>query len=223
MRVPARRRSRMDPPLVSGVDGSYQATARGRNLTGVFRFNYAAGRQTSNPQLPTGTVASLLTDPYNDYVFFVEGRVYRGLVQANINVDSVAGVLDNGGANVPNFGGESSSAPTPSPSATASPSPGTSPSPTPSTPQTVTQTSLQLFCLHERLLSWDDRPNFSLCIIPWEGRGNGDALHGHGRRGIWAITGFFEVKFKFSGVRNATGTTTSTTTTTTTSGSTTSG
>jgi hypothetical protein len=24
-------------PLVSGVDGSYQATARGRNLTGVFR------------------------------------------------------------------------------------------------------------------------------------------------------------------------------------------
>ena len=41
-------------PLVSGVDGSYQATARGRNLTGVFRFTYSGGRQTSNPQLPTG-------------------------------------------------------------------------------------------------------------------------------------------------------------------------
>ena len=66
-------------PLVSGVDGSYQATARGRNLTGVFRFNYSGGRQTSNPQLPTGnTVASLLTDPYNDYVFFVEGSCLSG-------------------------------------------------------------------------------------------------------------------------------------------------
>src|SRR6476646_11778982 len=85
-------------PLVSGVDGSYQATARGKNLTGVFRFTYSSGRQTSNPQFPTGNrVASLLTDPYNDYVFFVEGIVYRGLVQANINVNSIAGVLDNGG------------------------------------------------------------------------------------------------------------------------------
>jgi hypothetical protein len=94
-------------PLVSGVDGSYQATARGKNLTGVFRFTYANGSQTSNPQLPTGnTVPTLLTDPYNDYVFFVEGLVYRGLVQANINTSSIAGVLDNGSANVAVFGGE---------------------------------------------------------------------------------------------------------------------
>jgi hypothetical protein len=92
-------------PLVTGVDGMYQATARGRNLTGVFRFTYVNGSQTSNPQLPTGnTVAGLLTDPYNDYVFFVEGLVFRGLVQANINVGSVAGVLDNGSANVAVFG-----------------------------------------------------------------------------------------------------------------------
>ena len=91
-------------PLVSGVDGMYQATARGKNLTGVFRFTYANGSQTSNPQLPTGdTVSSLLTDPYNDYVFFVEGLVYRGLVQANINTSSIAGVLDNGSANVAVF------------------------------------------------------------------------------------------------------------------------
>ena len=41
-------------PLVSGVDGFYQATARGRNLTGVFRFTYANGVQTSSPRLPTG-------------------------------------------------------------------------------------------------------------------------------------------------------------------------
>jgi hypothetical protein len=95
-------------PLVSGVDGMYQATARGKNLTGVFRFTYANGSQTSNPQLPTGDeVPNLLTDPYNDYVFFVEGLVYRGLVQANINTSSIAGVLDNGSANVAVFGGES--------------------------------------------------------------------------------------------------------------------
>jgi hypothetical protein len=92
-------------PLVSGVDGMYQATARGTNLTGVFRFTYVNGSQTSNPQLPTGnTVDNLLTDPYNDYVFFVEGLVYRGLVQANINTSSIAGVLDNGSANVAVFG-----------------------------------------------------------------------------------------------------------------------
>ncbi len=95
-------------PLVSGVDGSYQATARGCNLTGVFRFTYANGSQTSNPQLPTGdAVPNLLTDPYNDYVFFVEGLVYRGLVQANINVGSIAGVFDNGSANVYVFGDSS--------------------------------------------------------------------------------------------------------------------
>jgi len=94
-------------PLISGVDGSYQATARGKNLAGVFRFTYANGSQTSNPTLPTGTtVTNLLTDPYNDYVFFVEGFVYRGLVQANINISSIAGVLDNGSANVAIFGSE---------------------------------------------------------------------------------------------------------------------
>ena len=93
-------------PLVSGVDGMYQATARGKNLTGVFRFTYVNGSQTSNPLLPTGeTVSTLLTDPYNDYVFFVEGLVFRGLVQANINTNSIAGVLDNGSANVAVFGG----------------------------------------------------------------------------------------------------------------------
>jgi hypothetical protein len=94
-------------PLISGVDGSYQATARATNLTGVFRFTYSGGRQTSSPQLPTGdTVTNLITDPYNDYVFFVEGLAYRGLVQANVNTSQVAGVFDNGSANVPVWGGE---------------------------------------------------------------------------------------------------------------------
>jgi hypothetical protein len=129
-------------PLVSGVDGSYQATARGRNLTGVFRFTYANGVQTSSPQLPTGnTVSNLLTDPYNDYVFFVEGKVYRGLVQANVNVGSVAGVLDNGAFNV--LGADSfTSTRTVSPSPTVSPTatPPVSPTPTPTVTPTVTPT-----------------------------------------------------------------------------------
>lgn len=87
-------------PLIQGVDGSYQATARGKNLTGVFRFTYAGGRQSSAPDFPE---INLLVDPYNDYVFFVDGNTYRGMVQANINTDSVAGVFDNGAANIINF------------------------------------------------------------------------------------------------------------------------
>jgi len=86
-------------PLVSGVDGSYQGTARGNNLTGVFRFTYSGGRQTSTP---TVTVNGVISDPYNDYVFFVDGLSYRGLTQANVNDGSVSGVLDNGAANIPN-------------------------------------------------------------------------------------------------------------------------
>ncbi len=86
-------------PLVSGVDGSYQATARGNNLVGTFRFTYSGGRQTSSPDLST---IGVLTDPYNDYIFFVDGLAYRGLVQANINGSQLGGVLDNGNANVPN-------------------------------------------------------------------------------------------------------------------------
>lgn len=88
-------------PLVSGVDGSYQGTARGKNLTGTFRFTYAGGRQTSTP---TVTVNGVISDPYNDYVFFVDGFSYRGLTQANVSDGSVSGVLDNGAANVPNGG-----------------------------------------------------------------------------------------------------------------------
>lgn len=87
-------------PLVTGVDGSYQATARGSNLTGIFRFNYSGGRQTTAPEFLLS--GSVLTDPYNDYVFWVDGIVYRGLVQANINNNLIAGVFDNGGARVAN-------------------------------------------------------------------------------------------------------------------------
>jgi hypothetical protein len=88
-------------PLITGIDGSYQASARGQNLSGVFRFSYSGGMQTSAPTSTNG----LFSDPYNDYVFFVNGLVYRGPVQANINGSSVTGVLDNGGAFIANFQG----------------------------------------------------------------------------------------------------------------------
>lgn len=95
-------------PLVTGVDGAYQASARATNITGVFRFTYSGGSQTS------GTITlsnGVLTDPYNDYVFFVEGLVFRGLVQANINSNNLVGVLDEGGVNAPNGIGASGGPP----------------------------------------------------------------------------------------------------------------
>lgn len=73
-------------PLISGVDGSYQAIARAKNITGVFRFQYQNGVQTS------GTAA-------NGWVFFIDGRPQRGGVTAAINGSSIAGVLDGGSAN----------------------------------------------------------------------------------------------------------------------------
>jgi len=68
-------------PLVSGVDGSYQATVRGTNISGIIRFSYSGGNQTA-------TVAG------NAYAIFVEGQSYRGNVQAAINTDTIGGVLD---------------------------------------------------------------------------------------------------------------------------------
>jgi len=69
-------------PLVSGWDGSYQASARAKNVTGVFRFQYSNGSQTS----AAGA---------NSWVFFVNGQVQRGTVTANINESTLDGVLDS--------------------------------------------------------------------------------------------------------------------------------
>jgi hypothetical protein len=88
-------------PLVSGVDGSYQGIARGKNLTGSFRFTYSGGRQTSSPSVSAN---GIISDPYNDYIFFVDGLAYRGITQADVNDGTISGVLDNGAANVPNAG-----------------------------------------------------------------------------------------------------------------------
>jgi hypothetical protein len=75
-------------PLQSGIDGSYQATARGVNLTGVFRFAYQ-----NNVQSPDSTA--------NQYSFFVDGRVVTGGVVAAINGKNLAGVLGGQDFSVP--------------------------------------------------------------------------------------------------------------------------
>lgn len=69
-------------PLVTGVDGSYQASARSTNVTGIFRFKYADGTQTASAS-------------DNSWIFFVNGQVQRGTVVANINGSQLDGVLDS--------------------------------------------------------------------------------------------------------------------------------
>ncbi len=75
-------------PLQSGSDGSYQAIARGSNLTGIIRFAYQNGVQSP--------IASA-----NTYVFFVNGVVTSGTTTAAINGKSLAGVLGGQDFTVP--------------------------------------------------------------------------------------------------------------------------
>jgi len=67
-------------PLPSGDDGVYQASMRGKNLSGIFSFAYSGG----------------LTSTPHAYYVFVNGQVYEGLVQASISTNSISGVLDIG-------------------------------------------------------------------------------------------------------------------------------
>ena len=69
-------------PLVTGVDGSYQATARAENVSGVFRFQYSGGTQTASTTK-------------NSWVFFAGGQVQRGSVTASLDNSSLTGVLDS--------------------------------------------------------------------------------------------------------------------------------
>lgn len=75
-------------PLQSGIDGSYQATARGTNLTGVIRFAYSNGVQSSQATA-------------NQYQFFVDGEVVSGGVTASITGKELAGVLGGSDFSVP--------------------------------------------------------------------------------------------------------------------------
>ena len=68
-------------PLSTGNDGTYQATARAENVTGIFRFAYFGGSQTA-------------TATQNSWIFFVNGRLTRGSVVANVNESKINGILD---------------------------------------------------------------------------------------------------------------------------------
>jgi hypothetical protein len=69
-------------PLVSGNDGTYQATARAQNVTGIFRFAYSGGSQTSDPAT-------------NNWIFFINGEIQKGTVQANLSESSLDGIFDS--------------------------------------------------------------------------------------------------------------------------------
>lgn len=68
-------------PLISGVDGTYQASVRGNNLSGVIRFTYSSGVQTT-------------AFSGNSWMIFFEGQVFSGSTEVAINNGSLAGVLE---------------------------------------------------------------------------------------------------------------------------------
>ncbi len=70
-------------PLPSGVNGTYQASARGNNLSGVISFTYSGGIQTST-----------FFGSGNAWVIFYEGQVYSGTTDAAIMDGNISGVLE---------------------------------------------------------------------------------------------------------------------------------
>ncbi|MEI6073589.1 MAG: hypothetical protein WCS31_17520 [Verrucomicrobiae bacterium] len=70
-------------PLTSGISGSYQASARGNNLSGVIRFSYIDQVQTSRDPTSTG----------NYWAIFYEGQLYKGITEAAIDDSEITGVL----------------------------------------------------------------------------------------------------------------------------------
>jgi len=70
-------------PLRTGITGSYQASARGNNLSGVIRFSYVDQVQSSRDPASTG----------NRWAIFYEGQLYTGLTEAAIDGGDIAGVL----------------------------------------------------------------------------------------------------------------------------------
>ena len=68
-------------PLESGVDGAYQASARGNNLSGIITFSYNNGVQT-------------LVATANRWAIFSQGQVFTGATDAAINDGKISGVLE---------------------------------------------------------------------------------------------------------------------------------
>jgi len=68
-------------PLSSGVTGTYQASARGKGISGIIRFSYDT---SGNPS----------TAGLNDYIFFVDGTIVTGSTEASIMTSTLAGILN---------------------------------------------------------------------------------------------------------------------------------
>jgi len=86
---------RNESSLPSGTDGTYNASLRGPNLSGVFRFQISSGTQSADILNPLPAVPSgIYSARGNSWVAWYEGIVYRGLTDASIFRGSVAGVLD---------------------------------------------------------------------------------------------------------------------------------
>jgi hypothetical protein len=75
-------------PLRSGIDGIYQASASGQNLTGIISFALNSGIQTSNRR-------------ENSWIMFHQGTVYRGSTAVNVVDSDISGILDSQDFSVP--------------------------------------------------------------------------------------------------------------------------
>lgn len=98
---------RNSSPLATGTDGTYNASFRGTNLSGIFRFSIQEGGQIGGVVLPSisgprpdpGTANPVVvttatyTSRYNVWVAWYEGIAYRGLTDAAIMDGAVSGVL----------------------------------------------------------------------------------------------------------------------------------
>jgi hypothetical protein len=78
-------------PLTSGVDGSYQASARGTNLSGVIKFQILGGGQSFG----VGTTPQDVQRGGNSWAIFYQGKLYTGLTEAVISDANVSGVLSS--------------------------------------------------------------------------------------------------------------------------------
>ena len=68
-------------PLLTGVQGTYQSTAKGNGLIGIIRFSYGS---TGNPS----------TTGLNDYIFFIRGTIVTGNTEAAIMDTQLTGILE---------------------------------------------------------------------------------------------------------------------------------
>ena len=76
----------------TGIDGSYQASARGTNLSGVIRFYFSGGSQSLGTTTLTAGTAEI---GKNSWAIFYEGKLYKGLTEANINQADITGILSS--------------------------------------------------------------------------------------------------------------------------------